>query len=356
MNIPLRVLVLADSRSFHTVRYVRELRNQGCRVVIASLEQGQMLHLHLKRIGSISPFHYLFAVYQVRKLIALFKPDIVNAHFATGYGWLAARACRKSGPPILLHLWGSDILQVPQKSFLHRRKAVTALRSASMIMGDSSYLLNRARELSPFEKSQVVYWGMERKYLALWRPERDLNHPLRIIMPRHHEPVYNNEFALRALAPMLSAGIVTITVPNWGSLVGRFRSVCEELGLTGVNFYPRQSRDRFMSLLSTHDVYLSSALSDSSPASLIEACGLGLIPVCVDIPGVREWVDPDSGSLVQPGDGESLRQAVARILESPDACKARRQKNHDRVLQEAIFENNIAQTISAMLSISKGDS
>ncbi len=352
MNNPLRVLVLADGRSFHTIRYVRELRNQGCRVVTASLEHGPMLHLHLKRIGSIAPLHYLFAIGQVRKLIGRFKPDVVNAHFATGYGWLAARACPKNGPPILLHLWGSDILQVPHKSILHRRKAVIALRSARMILGDSAYLLNRARDLSPFEKSQVVYWGMERKYLALWRTVGELNHPLRIIMPRHHEPVYNNEFALRALAPMLTAGIVSLTVPEWGSLAGRFRSVCKELGLDGVKFYPRQSRDKFMSLLVAHDVYLSSALSDSSPASLIEACGLGLIPVCVDIPGVREWVDNDSGFLVRPRDDESLRQAIGHILDSPDNCAALRRNNHERVKREAIFENNIAQTITAMLSIS----
>ena len=30
---PLRVLVLADSRSFHTERYVAELRRQGCEVL-----------------------------------------------------------------------------------------------------------------------------------------------------------------------------------------------------------------------------------------------------------------------------------------------------------------------------------
>lgn len=352
MNNPFRILVLADSRSFHTIRYVRELRTQGCRVVTASLEHGQLLHLHLKRVGSIAPLHYVFAISQVRKLIRRFKPDVVNPHFATGYGWLAARAYSKHDPPILLHLWGSDILQVPHKSFLHRQKAVRALTSAQLVLGDSDFLINCAKQLSPLAKSQVIYWGMERKYLALWRPARELNHPLRIIMPRHHEPVYNNEFALRALAPMLDVGIVSLTVPDWGSLVGQFRSRCAELGLSKVNFYPRQSRDKFMSLLAAHDVYLSSALSDSSPASLIEACGLGVIPVCVDIPGVREWVSSESGFLVKAGNEESLRQAIGRILESPDNCGAMRRANHERVKREAIFENNVAQTITAMLSIS----
>ena len=44
----IKILVLADSRAFHTERYVRELRNQGCRVLLASLERGNTHHFHLK--------------------------------------------------------------------------------------------------------------------------------------------------------------------------------------------------------------------------------------------------------------------------------------------------------------------
>lgn len=351
MSHSLRILVLADSRSFHTIRYVRELRHQGCCVLLASLERGPISHFRLKTIGPIESLHYAFAKRQVRKVIERFKPDVINAHFATGYGWLASRAARKGGPPIALHLWGSDILQVPHKSALHLMKARKALESAGIVFGDSSYLLGEAAKICALPVSRVIYWGLERQYLMLSDTTRSFAQPLGIIMPRHHEPVYNNDFVLRALAPMLRAGIVTLTVPSWGSLTDKFRNLAAQLGVGQVSYYDRLPRDQFMMVFSQHDVYLSAAGSDSSPASLIEACGIGLAPVCADIPGVREWISEASGFTFEPGDEESLRQSIARILESTDNLTPMRTRNLDRVKREAVFENNVADTISAFGSI-----
>lgn len=351
MNRPLRILVLADSRSFHTERYVRELRNQGCRVVTASLEPGELIHVHLKRIGPISQLHYYFATRQVRGLIEKFKPDIVNAHFATGYGWLAARAVSDPATPIVLHLWGSDILQVPKKSSLHKRKAKIALKNAALVIADSNYLVGEAMKIHLTSATKVLYWGLERKYLALSAPLRRFGQPLRIIMPRHHEPIYNNEFALRALMPLLDSGKITLTVPNWGSMADRFRSMCSQLDVKSVQFYDRLPRDQFMQLLSGHDVYLSASLSDSSPASLIEACGLGLVPVCSDVPGVREWLSPENGFLFAQNNDEALRQAITTIIASGGRCASLRIENCERVKREAIFENAVAETIGSMMSL-----
>lgn len=351
MNPPFRVLVLADTRSFHTERYVQELRNQGCRVVTASLEHGDMLHVHLRRTGLIPQLHYLCAAQQVRGLIKKFKPDVVNAHFATGYGWLAARSIGKQCPPIVLHLWGSDILQVPRKSILHRRKAALALKRAGLVIADSNYLIEEAMKIHEIATAKVIYWGLERKYLALSDTKRQFGKPLRIIMPRHHEPIYNNAFALRALTPLLMSGAVTITVPDWGSLASHFKEKSAEFSAQAVNFYRRLPRDQYIQLLSEHDVYLSTSLSDSSPASLIEACGLGLVPICADIPGVREWMSGVNGFLVKGSDEEALQQAVAEIARSGNYCTTIRSENHERVKREAIFENAVAETLGSMISL-----
>lgn len=104
---PLRVLVLADSRSFHTERYVPELRRQGCEVLLASLEHGVMEHYSLKKRGLVRQMHYPLAAAEARSIIASFQPDIVNPHFASGYGFLAALAVRRNSRPVLLHIWGS---------------------------------------------------------------------------------------------------------------------------------------------------------------------------------------------------------------------------------------------------------
>jgi glycosyltransferase involved in cell wall biosynthesis len=353
MQLPLGILVLADSRSFHTHRYVRELRRQGCRVLLASLEHGSVIHFHLRRIGPFPWLHYALATAQVRKVVRRFAPHIVNAHFATGYGWLAGRSGCGTAAPIVLHLWGSDILQVPHKSWFHRRKARCALACADLTVGDSQYLLDQAALIHPLNGPCVKYWGIERQYLALANTHRPPTRPLRIIVPRHHEPVYNNLLVLRALDRLLKEKQVTLTVPNFGSRCGEFKNHARSLPPDSIRYYDRLPRDQFMTLLSQHDVYLSASLSDSSPASLIEAMGLGLVPVAADIPGVREWLTPESGYRFEPGNADDLGKAIGALMGAGDNHLSMRTRNHERVKREAIFENMVTETISLMLSLAE---
>jgi len=353
ISTPLRILVLADSRSFHTERYVRELRRQGCRVLLASLENGGTIHLHLRRIGPLPWLHYALASAHVRGVIRRFNPDVVNAHFATGYGWLAGRAISRKSAPIALHLWGSDILQVPHKSPFHRRKARRALACADLTVGDSQYLLDQAALIHPLNSPCVKYWGIERQYLALADTRRPPSCPLRIIVPRHHEPVYNNLMVLRALGQLLREKKVALTVPASGSRCGEFKNQAGSLPPDSIRYYDRLPRDQFMAFLSQHDVYLSASHSDSSPASLIEAMGLGLVPVTADIPGVREWLTPQSGYRFEPGNADDLCTAIGAIMGAEDNHVPMRSRNHERVKREAIFENTVAETISLMLSLTE---
>ena len=350
---PLRVLVLADSRAFHTERYVDELLRQGCEVLTASLENGAMEHHRLQRKGPFRVLHYPLAVQEVRRLVSRFQPDAVNPHFASGYGFMAALAKRPGFPPILLHLWGSDILIVPAKSSLHRRKTRTALAAADIVTGDSDYILDRAESLNPLAARETIVWGIERRYLSARRASFPLDEPLKIIVPRVQEPIYNNRFIVTALAPLIKTGRVNVMFSGFGSRLRELKSHAAALVGHGVEFYDKRSRDDYLSLLAEHDVYLSASFSDSSPVSMIEAMGLGLIPVVGDIPGVREWITSETGFRFDLNDGPSLRKAVEDILEGRRDLSAMRRRNIDRVERDAIFEDNISRMIQLMRGLTR---
>jgi len=345
----LRVLLLADSVAFHTERFAGELRRQGCKVLVASLERGRLHHFYLKRRGPIRALHYLLAVRQVRQLIDRFRPDVINPHFASGYGFVATLARADRSIPIVLNLWGSDVLIVPRKSFLHRFKTVRALRDADFVTGDSEYLLSAARRLVTFENYSVIPWGIERAALKLRKTTYHYSRPLRIIIPRSHEPVYNNSFILRALTSMVRDGRLQLTFPAFGSLVERFRREVDALPKHSVHLYEKKARTEFLGFMAEHDVYLSAARSDSSPASLIEAMALGLVPVAADIPGVREWLDRDSGYLYREEDEQGLRDIIAQIFSHEDFCEQLRRSNLEAVKDRAIFEENVGEQLRIML-------
>ena len=350
----LRVLVLADSRSFHIERFVRELVRQGCHVATASLERGSMGHYRLKHRGPIRQLHYVLSSFEIRSLIKRFQPDIVNPHFASGYGHSAALAVGKGGPPIVLVVWGSDVLIVPKKSFLHRKKTVTALKRASYVIGDSHYLLSAARELTPLRNSAVIPWGIEREFLGCHRRDYALKTPLKVIVPRLHEPVYNNGFILEALEPLVQGGMVSITFPSFGNLYPEFRHRADDISATGIEFYDRMPRHRFLKFMSGFDLYLSASRSDSSPVSLIEAMALGLIPVAADIPGVTEWLTADSGYTFRADDAASLCGLIEEIISENDFHESMRKRNFEKVKREAIFEENVAEQIAIMKKLAGG--
>jgi glycosyltransferase involved in cell wall biosynthesis len=350
----LRVLVLSDSRAFHTERFVRELRRQGCQVLPVSIERGRLHHYHLRARGTFRSLHYVLAVPELKNIIKKFQPDVINPHFASGYGFISALSNRKRRIPVFLNLWGSDILIVPHKSNLHRRKTAYALARADFISADSKYILEAAAKIATLGKSKIIPWGLEGAYLDLHVDNRQFQSPAKIIVPRHHERIYNNLFIVRALAPLVNAGKIEITFPSFGSLAEHFRKNAETLVGDRVKFYDKLPRPEFMQFMSQHDVYLSSALSDSSPVSLIESMGLGLIPVAADIPGVREWLAPGSGYLYQSYNAGELRKLIEQLLDRKDEEHVRmRAVNFERVRSEARFERNVADSIAIMRSLVK---
>ena len=335
----LNILLLADGRSFHTERFLAEIKKRGHQITLASLEIGQLEQVTFERKGSIAQLHYFRAIPQLIELIKKLQPDLISAHFASGYGFIAARANRSFNLPLMTNLWGSDILIVPHKSFLHRWKTKYALKNSDFIVGDSHYLIGEANKIYPFKNKAVIPWGIEERYLALHKSDYNYSTPLKVIVPRPHETVYNNQFIIKALKPLLSENKIEITFPNFGSLVDDFKKSCVDL--PNINFYNKLNRDEFLKFMASHDIYLSASRSDSSPVSLIEAMALGLLPVAANIKGVREWLDEKSGFPYGENDYAELLQIISSLVDEPKDYAEMRQQNLARVKSEAIFEKNI---------------
>ena len=344
----LKILILADAASFHTERYIEELNRQGCIIRLLSLEKGTMPFTALKRRGSIKSLHYYFSVKQIKKEIEDFKPDLISAHFASGYGFTAALANKNYNLPLIVNVWGSDILIVPHKSFLHRRKTRYALSNADYVIGDSNYLLTEVKKLTPIEQSMTVPWGIEQKHLSLHKNNYHLSRPLKILVPRPHEIVYNNLFIVESLASLINENKIELTFPAFGSLYDDFKNKTSKVVGDKIRYYQKKDRSEFLKYFASHDVYLSASQSDSSPVSLIEAMALGLIPIAADIDGVKEWLNRQSGFLFKQNDQQSLINCILDILDSDDTFFSMRQSNLKKVTNEAVFEKNIADQITVM--------
>lgn len=350
----MKVLLLADGRSLHAARYQTELKRRGVEVIFASLENGPTVDIHLHLLAGIRGLNYLLAARKIRHLIERERPDIVDAHSASGYGYTTAMTGVAERIPVLLHCLGSDVLISAKKSTYHRMRVGTALDKSSLVIVDSQYLEQQARQMAPAMRAEVIYWGSEDAVFDLYdarqtSPEFNRAMPVYILIPRPHERIYNNEFVIRALKGLINGGKIVLTFPDWGTHRREFdTAVKRECPSVAIPLYSRLPRMDYIRFLGGFDVYLSAAQSDSSPASLIEAMAAGLVPIVADIPGVRELVGPDTALLFKPGEERSVREAMAKLLSGQVDVEKLRTANHKLANARGRFSENIDRTIAIM--------
>src|SRR5690606_16242774 len=109
----MRILMLAAASSVHVVRWANAFVRRGHEVHLASqhpaaegLSDQVVLHVlpHFRGAG------YFLNGRKIKQLVTEIRPDVVNVHYASGYGTLS-RAVH--GPPLVMNVWGSDVFEFP---------------------------------------------------------------------------------------------------------------------------------------------------------------------------------------------------------------------------------------------------
>src|SRR5262245_45259246 len=133
----MRIAFLADASLPHTLRWVNHFAALGHDCLLVSVERGDGFRCRVEWLPARHTLprfaRYLLAVPAVRRLLATFEPDVVNAHFVPNYGWLAAMAGAR---PLVTTTLGSDILLVPSRSALHRWRTHWVLQHSDAVTSD----------------------------------------------------------------------------------------------------------------------------------------------------------------------------------------------------------------------------
>ena len=340
-----RLLVMADGRSVHTRRWCGYFIEAGWDVALFSLEPpADTARVRCYPAGkptSVDTVDYWLAKRAFRAAAADFGPDVISAHYAASYGWLASYwgSC-----PVVVTAWGSDLLILPRKSIIHRRRVARALRQAAYCTVDSKNLFDAAADYISPDKIVRVVMGVDRDYFAA-AEKTVYSHdgPLRIIAPRGTVSVYDPRTIVAAAALLKDKLDLRIDLYGSGSTAETVMKEIERRSLSDiVAVRPFIIHSAYRESLKKYDLYLSASLSDSTSVSLLEAMSTGLFPVVTRIDGNREWIeDGRNGLLFEPQSPASLADAILR------AAAMRRQwpeiaaYNRRRVADTAIWEDNM---------------
>src|ERR1043166_4818826 len=121
----MRILLLSDINSSHTQKWAEGLAQKGLVIAVFSISNPssdwhkksgiEIFGNTSKKRGSglLSKASYIRLVPDLKKAITVFQPDIVHAHYASSYGFLAALS---GFHPFVISAWGSDLMEFPLKN------------------------------------------------------------------------------------------------------------------------------------------------------------------------------------------------------------------------------------------------
>ncbi|MGH7731183.1 MAG: glycosyltransferase [Candidatus Eiseniibacteriota bacterium] len=336
----MRIATLANAAVGHTLRRVEELRARGHEVGVWSLEPGPAgLGAWPLPAPPLPGFlRYPLAAPALRRALARFAPDLVDAHFVPNYGLLGALGGRR---PLAVTAWGSDLLVTGGRDPLQRARARFVLGRADLVLADAANLARAARALgAPAARVHEVPWGVD---LGRYRASGD-REPGLLLSTRMHEPVYDLDTLIRGVAPVMVRRPGTrLVVAGEGSLRGAHERLAARLLPAGRwEFIGMRPPASLAESLARAEIYLSSARSDSTSLSLLEAMAAGALPVVTDIEGNREWVSEGEGArLFPPGDPGALAAALERALDARAWAEAARSRNRRVVEARGDRERNL---------------
>ncbi len=299
-------------------------------------------------------FGYLSLVSPLKKEMAKLGPDLVNAHFIPNYGFISALAGAR---PLAVTTWGSDVLISPHKSFLHKARARWALSKAGLVTADSRSAAVEVLYLGVHKDKLLVRpMGVERTFVEegkkrVLSPKASLT----ILSCRRLEKLYDVETLIRALARLKSRQNWRALIVGTGSQKPQLEDLTSRLGIANrVSFLGELSTADYRRTLLESDVYVSTALSDSTSVSLLEAMAAKLACLVTEIPGNGEWVTVmENGLTFVPKNDEVLAFLIGKLLDDPELLMQLGERAFEKVSARAVWENNMADVEAAFLDVAR---
>jgi len=307
-------------------------------------------------------FMYVFFPLRVilfKLFCRLLKPNAVLGCMATKYGFYAAVAGVK---PLVLIVWGSDVLLAPKRLFFMRFMAMFALRRADAVIVDSKVQENAAVELGCAKEKILRFPWFDPADVRVIHSREDIREKLGwsrnpiIISLRKHEPVYCVECLVDSIPKVVSKVPESrFLILEEGRLTERLKRRTKELGMEQyVRFVGKVPQWTVASYLNASDVYVSTSLSDGTSANLLEAMALKVPVVVTNIEGNREWIRNDwNGLLVPARDPSSLANKVVLLIKDKDLRRKVEENELKTIEQKVDWSENSEAFVNVILKLSQ---
>jgi glycosyltransferase involved in cell wall biosynthesis len=268
----------------------------------------------------------ILIAWRIRK----FQPHILHINELQNAGYASRRALQLLGrrrPKVIVTNYGSELVWF-SKYPTHRKKLIWLIKNADAFSAECErdYKIAKSFDESvyalpklPVSGGLEPFSGAEKKRCA-------------ISIKGYENKWGKASFVLDTLIKLEKEikGIQLIVFSCNLTILRKVKKLRKTTTLDIVA-YPkgRLRHTELLNLLQISRIYIGHSLSDGISTSMLEAMGMGAIPIQTSTSCAAEWIDHGkTGFLFEPFDGDALKNSIAQIISKNFNETEARQKNY----------------------------
>lgn len=352
----MKILFVAAANSTHTVRWVNSLSERGHNVMLVFIKGHEPQEDVLN--DSVSSYclrhggargYYLNAL-ELRNVKKSFQPDVINVHYASGYGTLARLA--RIGPYIL-SVWGSDVYSFPNEGFVKYKILKKNVIYAKKITSTSLCMANELRKvLNQLDLPiDVIPFGVDIQKFDPSRYEKRDKSSIVIGNIKSLKPLYGikeliDVFQSLFIDKTIDENIrerMKLVIYGGGEQKEELENRVKELKLEKhVFFKGKISNNEVPAALNEMDIFCALSHRESFGVSLVEAMAMEVPVVATDIDGFKEvLIDRKTGVLVSGNSSNQCVLELKKLILNKDARKEMGRNGREHVIKEYNWKENV---------------
>jgi L-malate glycosyltransferase len=351
----LKIALLAGISSIHTTRWANALSEKGYDVHLITQHHGGDVICKKVKVHYL-PFHgskgYFLNLFFLRNFLKQVKPDLLHAHYASGYGTLGRLS---NFHPYILSVWGSDVYDFPYESSIKMRVLQKNLKAADLIASTSHVMVKQTQKICDgLSKIYVTPFGVDIKSfkpsdLAKNKDTITIGTVKALLYKYGIDTLIKGFAEVRnslAKSDRHTASKLRLLIVGGGEDRGSLERLVDSLNISYVTEFAGAVPYALVpDYLNKLDIYIAASRLDSESfgVAILEASACALPVIVSNVGGLPEVVEADvTGKIVERDDHFALAKAIEQLVTEESLRKSMGQAGLKRVLDHYTWETSIS--------------
>lgn len=369
----MKIMMITAADSIHAVRWANSFIERGHQVDFVTLADhgprgdsfSEKINIHYLRFAGSKG--YILNAFELNHLWKSLKPDVVNVHYASGYGLLVRLARLKK---VVLSVWGSDVYDFPDKNKLAHRIVTKNILYADAVASTSHCMAKQVEHLIGNTEREITItpFGVDVDiFKSLDKEDNDIaKNTFTFGTIKKLTYKYGIDYIINAFAIVFDKykkmGANNYPEPRLficgkGENRENFERLRDELGLHDhiiiEGYIPHDKIPKFMNRI---DVFCLGSISSSESfgVAAVEAMACEIPIVATDVDGFKEvLIDKQTGYIVPKKDAKAMAEKMWELYLDEDKRRRFGVNGRQHVLNKYVWDDNVNALLTLLGKVSK---